>query len=86
MCFYKLKERFSLLPFKKLPYNCYIVLKYIVFCIKNVASLFKYVKILQLVNFPNLDSQWMSMQKQLKTNLNNTTTVTDANLILLTYV
>lgn len=49
-----------------MPYNCYIVLKYIVFCIKNVASLFKYVKILQLVNFPNLDSQWMSMQKQLK--------------------
>lgn len=86
MCFYKLKERFSLLPFKKMPYNCYIVLKYMVFCIKNVASLFKYVKILQLVNFPNFDSQWMSMQKQLKTNLNNTKTVTDANFISITYV
>lgn len=69
-----------------MPYNCYIVLKYIVFCIKNVASLFKHVQILQLFIFPNLDSQWMSMQKQLKTNLNNTKTVTDANLIFLTYV
>lgn len=69
-----------------MPYKCYIVLKNIVFCIKNVASLFKHVQILQLFIFPNLDSQWMSMQKQLKTNLNNTTTVTDANLILLTYV
>lgn len=34
-----------------MPYNCYIVLKYIVFCIKNVASLFKYVKILQFSKF-----------------------------------